>query len=106
MCDTNTVQNGEEPRAEEAFPCLLGRDLDQGGSAKGDAAEVGPDVVGNDHGNGQDEPDEALEDVVNDEMRLSNNQEKGHVGPGELRELELVVALLQGGDEEDEACSG
>jgi len=34
---------------------------------------------------------------------LDDNQVESHVGPGELLELELVVALFQGDDEEDEA---
>ena len=72
-------------------------------TAKGDTAEVGKDVVRYDHTNRQNEPDEAFEDVVDDEVRLADNEEEGHVGPGELRELELVMALLQREDEKDEA---
>jgi len=103
MRQTDTPDNGEEPCAEESLPCLLGRDLDEGCPSKGNTTEVGPDVVCDDHGDRQDEPDEALEDVVDDKMRLSDNEEQGHVGPGELGELELVVALLEREDEEDEA---
>jgi hypothetical protein len=95
--------DGEEPGAQEAFPGFLGRDLDQLVPAEGDAAEVGEDVVGYDHGDGEDEPDEAFEDVVDDEVGLADDEEERHVGPGELGELELVVALLQREDEEDEA---
>ncbi len=72
-------------------------------AAKGYAAEVGKDVVCDDHGYGEDEPDEAFEDVVDDKVRLADDEEEGHVGPGELGELELVVTLLQREDEEDEA---
>ena len=36
-------------------------------------------------------------------MGLDNNQVESHVGPGELLELELVVALFQRDDEEDKA---
>lgn len=95
--------DGEEPGAEEALPRLLGGDLDQLVAAKGDAAEVGEDVVCYDHGYGQDEPDEALEDVVDDKVGLADDEEEGHVRPGKLGELELVVTLLQREDEEDEA---
>lgn len=103
-CDDGP-DDGEEPGADEALPGLLGRDLDQLVPPEGDAAEVGEDVVGYDHGQGQDEPDEALEDVVDDEVGLADNEEQGHVGPCELGELELVVALLQREDKEDEACA-
>ena len=95
--------DGEEPGTQETLPRLLGGDLDQLVAAEGDAAEVGEDVVGYHHGDGEDEPDEALEDVVDDEVRLADDQEERHVGPGELGELELVVALLQREDKEDEA---
>ena len=77
--------------------------MNQGCPSKGNSAEIGENVVGNDHGYGKDEPNESFKNVVDDEVRLSDNQEKGHVGPGKLRELELVMALLQREDEEDEA---
>lgn len=104
MSGQDAPDDGEEPGAEEALPRLLGGDLDQLVAAEGDAAEVCEDVVCYDHGNGQDEPDEALEDVVDDKVGLADNEEEGHVRPGKLGELELVVALLQREDEEDEAC--
>lgn len=99
----NAPDDGEEPCAKEALPCLFGRDLDELVTAEGDTAKVGEDVVRYDHANRQNEPDEALEDVVDDEVRLADDEEESHVGPGELCELELVVALLQRKDEEDEA---
>jgi hypothetical protein len=99
----NTPDDGEEPGAKEALPCLLGRDLDELVAAEGDTAEIGEDVVRYDHTNRQDEPDKALEDVVDDEVCLADDEEECHVGPGELGELELVVAFLQREDEENEA---
>ena len=99
----HTPDNSEEPGAEEALPCLLGRDLNEGCPSKRDTAEVGKDVVGDDHGHGENEPDKSLKDVVDDKVRLSNDEEKGHVRPSKLGELELVVALLERTNEEDEA---
>lgn len=104
--DTDAPEDGEEPCAEEPLPRLLGRDLDKGGPAKGNSAEIGENVIGNDHGRGQDEPDVAFENVVDDKVRLADNEKKGHVGPCKLGKLELVVALLQREDKEDEACEG
>jgi hypothetical protein len=98
-----TPDDGEKPCAEEALPCLLGRDLDERSPAESDAAEVGPYVVGNDHGDGQNEPDESFENVVNDKVRLADDQEQSHVRPGKLGELEFVVPLLEREDEEDES---
>ena len=95
MGETNAPDDGEDPGAQKSLPCFLRRDLNQGGASKSDATEVGKDVVCDNHGYGQDEPVEALEDVVDDKVGLADNQEEGHVRPGELGELELVVALLQ-----------
>lgn len=101
--ENNTPKDGEEPRAKKPLPCLLGRNLNQWCAPKCDATEVGKNIVCDDHGRGQDEPDEALENVVDDEMGLTDNEKQGHVCPGKLGELKLVVAFLQGGDEEDES---
>jgi hypothetical protein len=103
VCQDETPDDGEEPSTEETLPCLLGRDLDERSPSKGDAAEIGPDVVGNDHGDGQNQPDESFENVVDDKVRLADNQEQGHVRPSKLGELELVVSFLQGKDKEDES---
>lgn len=105
--DVNKKEGEEDrhdPRANEAFDRLLGRQLDELGAAKGDAADVRPDVVGDDEGGREEEPDHALEDVVHDEVRLDNDEIECHVSPGKVRKLELVVSSLERGDEEDEAC--
>ena len=95
--------DGEDPGANETFDSLFGTDLDELRTAKGDTTDVSEDVVGDDQSSGEEEPNHALEDVVHDEVGLDDNQVESHVGPGELLELELVVALFQGDDEEDEA---
>ena len=95
--------DGEDPRTQETFNRLLGRDLNQLGPSEGYAADVGENVVRDDQRNGEEEPYHALEDVVHDEVGLDNNEVQRHVSPGELGELELVVPLLQRSDEEDEA---
>lgn len=92
----------EDPGTEKTLNSLLGTDFDELGTAKCDAANISKDIVRDDQGSGQEEPNHALEDVVHDEMGLDDNQIKSHVGPCELGELEFVVALFQGHDEEDE----
>lgn len=72
-------------------------------ATKCDAADVGKDVVGDDEGGWQEEPNHAFEDVVHDEMGLEDNQVECHVCPGELGELKAVVTLLKRADEEYEA---
>lgn len=90
-------------RAFHTFHRLLWRDLDELGPAKCNTAHVGKDVVDDDQAHGQEEPDHALKDVVHDEVSLHHDQVQSHVGPGELGELESVVAFLEGSNEEDEA---
>lgn len=65
------------------------------GTAESDAADVGEDVVGDDEGYGEEEPDHAFENVVHDEVGLDDDEVEGHVCPCELGELESVVAFLQ-----------
>lgn len=97
-------ENGHDPSAHEALNRLLRRDLDELSPAKGDAADIGPDIVGDDERGGQEEPNKPFKDVVHDEVRLHDDEVKRHMRPGELRELELVVASLEGRDKENEAC--
>lgn len=86
-----------------AFYRLLRRQLDELCLSKGDSADVCEDVVDNDQTDREEEPDHTLEDVVHDEVSLNNDQVESHVGPSKLRELELVVALLERCHKEDEA---
>lgn len=97
-----TETNGAEPGAQEPFNRLLGRKLDQLSATESNTADVGEDIVRNHQGRGQEEPNHAFQDVVHDKVRLHDDQVERHVRPGPLGELEAVVALLQGCDEEDE----
>lgn len=71
-------------------------------TAKSDTTDVGKDVVCDDQGGREEEPDHSLENVVHDEVGLDNDEVESHVGPSELGELELVVALFERDNEEDE----
>lgn len=57
MGEEDAEENCHDPGAQETLDRLLGRQLDQLGAAKGDAADVGEDVVGDDEGRGEEEPD-------------------------------------------------
>lgn len=83
-----------DPGPHEAFDSLLGREFDELGTPECYAADVGEDVVSYDQGGREEEPDHAFEDVVHDEMSLDDYEVKCHVRPGELGELETVMALL------------
>jgi hypothetical protein len=100
---SNAPKDSEEPGAQEAFPGLLRRDLDERCPSKGDTAKVCKYVVRYHHRHRQDEPYEALEDIVNHKVGLSDDQEESHMRPCKLGELELIMALLQRIYEEDEA---
>lgn len=88
-----------EPGSNKSFNSLLGGDFDELGSAEGDTADVGKYVVGDDEGNGEEEPDHAFKDVVDDELGLNDNKVEGQMSPCELSKLELVVTLLERCDE-------
>ena len=96
--------DGADPGADEALHGLFGRELDKLCAAEGDTADVGEDVVGDDEGDREEEPDHAFEDVVHYEVGLYHNEVESHVCPSKLGELEAVVALLEGRHKEDESC--
>lgn len=60
--------DGAEESANKAFNGLLGRELDQRSSANGLTPNVGKAIIANDERCGDPEPDEAFQDVVDDEM--------------------------------------
>ena len=95
--------DGGEGAADEALPGLLGRQLDQPGASKKKAEHVGHDVIADDERDGQQEPDEALEHVLDHEIRLGHDEQKGQVRVAEQRELLEIVGLLQREHEGDEA---
>lgn len=99
-----TEANSADPCANETLDGLLRRELDQLRASKCNSADVGKDIVRNDQRGGEEEPDHALENVVHHEVSLNHNQVQGHMGPSKLSELESVVTLLQGSNEEHEAC--
>lgn len=66
--------DSEEPGAEEAFPSLLWGDFDQRGPTERDTAEVSEDVVRDDHGHGQEEPNEAFKNIVDHEVGLADDE--------------------------------
>lgn len=103
MAEENAHEDGADPGADEAFDGFLGRDLDERGAAKGDATEVGKDVVCNDQRGGHKEPKDAGKDVVDDKVALDHDQQQGHVRNAELHELEAVVVFLERVDKENES---
>lgn len=98
-----TETDGADPGTQETLDGLLRREFDQLCATKGNSANVGENIVRNHEGGGQEEPDHTLQHVVHDKMRLHDDQIERHMGPCELRELEAVVALFQGSDEEDKS---
>lgn len=95
--------NRHDPSSNETLDRLLWGKLDQLGATKSNAANVGKNIVGDDQSGRQEKPNHALKNVVHDEMSLHYNKVEGHVGPGKVGELELVVAGLQRSNKKDEA---
>ncbi len=69
-----------------------------------DTNEIGKNVVANDKGHRQEEPNHSLKHVVHDEMGLYYDQVESHVRPCKLGKLESVVSGLQGCYEEHKSC--
>lgn len=63
-----------DPSADESFHCLFWGKLDKLCLAKSNAADVGEDVVRDDEGCWEEEPNHAFEYIVHDEMGLDYDQ--------------------------------
>lgn len=100
---SETEEEGADKRTEEALDCLLGRQLDQRGAAKGLAADVCKDVVADDERCRDKEPDKTLEDVVDNKVAGNNDNQQRNVDPAEQGELLTKVLTLEVGHESDKA---
>ena len=69
------------------------------------AGQVGEDVVGDDEGAGEQEPDDAVEDVGHKEGGGHENEQQDEVRPRVLPELVQVAPLLQLQHERHKACA-
>jgi hypothetical protein len=106
MGEHNPKNCCEEPCSEESFPSLLWGYFDKRCPSKGDTAKIRPYVVRDDHSNWKEKPDHAFKNIINDKVRLSDDQEKRHMAPSELSKLKLVVSLLEGSHEKDKTSGG
>ena len=98
---SKTHHHGGKTTSNKSFPSLLWAELDQWGSAHEKAEDIGHDIIDDDHHDRHDEPDEALEHVLDDEIGLGDNTEKSHVCPSKERKLTQVIFLDQGEDKPD-----
>lgn len=98
--------DGDRSGTNKALPGLVGR---QGGQRTVDKLasnrhtnEVGHNIVTDDQGVGQHEPEETVVNVHRNHTRLDDNAQKGHQHPGQLTELVLDSILTKRDDEEQE----
>ena len=66
------------------------------------AAEVGHRVVDNDERDGEEEPEEAVQDVRRERVHLHHRDDRDRDRPGELAHLVLVVPRAEREDSEGE----
>lgn len=71
---SNAKEDGEDPGSYEALDRLLGRQLDELGSAKRNTTDIRKYIVADDQGHRQKEPDHALEYVIHYEMSLDHDE--------------------------------
>ena len=93
--EAKTHHHSGKTTSNKPFPSLLRAKLDQRSSAHEEAKHVGHDIINDDHHDGKDEPDETLEHVLDDEIRLSDHTQKSHMGPGKQRKLPQIIFLHQ-----------
>lgn len=64
---------GRYSATNEALPGLFRRELDESCATEKETKHIGHDVVADDQRNGQQEPDETLEHVLNHKIRLRDD---------------------------------
>jgi hypothetical protein len=79
--------NCTNPSSNEPLDSLFGRKTDKRGFSPNHAANICKDIICNDETDRKKEPNQPLENRVDDEMSLENDEKKSHMRPTELREL-------------------
>ena len=70
----DTEHDGKDPGSNKPLNGLLRRYSNKLRSAEGDSADVSKDIVGNDQGRRQKEPDHAFKNIVHDKMCLDHDE--------------------------------
>ena len=100
---SQTKDQGADEGTDETLHRLFRTQLDERGASERLSANVGHDVVADYQRSGDEEPDQAFENVVDDEVTRDDNHQQGHVDPTEEGKLLTKVLLLEVGDETDKA---
>jgi len=90
----DSKDDGENPSSNKSFHSLFWREFDELCAAECNATNIGKDIVANDQGNGQEEPNHSFKDIIHDKVRLNHNKVKSHVCPCKLGKLESIVTRL------------
>lgn len=93
--EQHTEDHRADAAANETLPRLLRTELDQRCAPEEEAKHVGHHVVAHDHRHRHNAPDQALEDVLDDQVALGDDDQQGDVRPSEQAELFHVVFLHQ-----------
>lgn len=101
--EQHTEDHRADAAAHKALPRLLRTQLDQRRAPEEEAKHVRHHVVAHDHRHRHNAPDQALEDVLDDQVALRDDDQQGDVRPGEQAELLHVVLLHQRQHEPHEA---
>lgn len=85
---------GDDECTHETLDRLLGAEVDQRRPAKRHTTNVSKDIVANHERGGHPEPDETLENVVDDKVAGKDDEKQRHVHPAEQAKLMLEVATF------------
>lgn len=103
--EQNSSNTGTDPCTHETFDGFLWGNFNQLRPTKRDSTEIGENVVDNDQRSRKHQPDDSVEDVLDDKVRLEHNEKQSHVGSTQGSKLEPVETLLQSPDEENKTCN-
>lgn len=88
--------------AYKPFDGLLGTQRDERRLTPDHTADVSEDVVADDQGSRDKEPDETFEDVVDEEVAREDDEQQRHMDPAKETKLVLEILSSKARDEADE----
>lgn len=91
----HSKENSWNSSSNKAFPGFLGAELNQRSLAKEETKHVCHNIIDNNHGDRDNEPNHSMENVKDNKVTLRHNNEESHMCPGKEGKLSHVVFLLQ-----------
>ena len=79
----HSQKDGRNATSDETFPRFLRAELYERSFSKKETKHVGHDVINDNHWDRNNKPNQALKDIDDNQVTLSDDNQQGDVGPSE-----------------------